>query len=326
MEPTGTRRCTRGVKGRVVLSLALATAWVLVPTAASAKGATLVVVDGPGLDEPIRLPGPTTDLPTMLLGMIGVDGGLTTSPPTERLGPRYVATFTFNGQVEERIRKQLYPFAKGGPLVHTPRGQTLFGSEALAGWQRADNRLDSFLVSLGIPAPAGADLEWVTYHEYEHGLSISYPPSWQPARSKVAPLLLDPVIPMALGTYEFPTEGCGAMPGPALDALGRKDAFIAVYVFRGVSWGPSVSERPARFGPELPWGEGPGKCADDMRGTLRSLNFLDRGLRLSVMIAIGEDASSRRQNQVYRILDTLTVEQSGSRWPLHVLSGSLRSR
>jgi hypothetical protein len=319
------------MKRRVVVSLALATASVLVPTAASAKGPIPVVVDGPGLDEPIRLPGSAaTELPTMLIGMIGVDGSQSVAAPTERLGPRYVATFTFMGpsaDEKRRIRKQLYPFADGGPLVHTPRGQTLGGEQVTGGWQRADDRLDSLLVSLGVPAPAGADLEWLTYHEYQHGLSISYPPSWQPARSKVAPVLLDPVIPVALGTYDFPTEGCGAVPGPALDALGRKDAFIAVYVFRGdASWGPTVSERPARFGPDLPWSAGPGKCADDIRGTIRSLSFPDRGLRLSVMIAIGEDASTRRQNEVYRILDTLTVEQHGSGRPLQVLSGSPRSR
>jgi hypothetical protein len=227
---------------------------------------------------------------------------------------------------KKKVRKQLYPFADGGPLVHMPGGQTLYGEKVTAGWQRADDRLDSFLVSLGVPAPAGAHLEWLTYDEYEHGLAISYPASWQPARSKVAPVLLDPVIPVALGTYEFPTEGCGAVPGPALQALGRKDAFIAVYVFRGASWAPSVSERPARFGPDLPWSEGPGKCADGVRGTIRSLSFADRGLRLEVMIAIGEDASTRRQNEVYRILDTLTVDQHGSGRPLHVLSGSPGSR
>jgi hypothetical protein len=82
------------------------------------------------------------------------------------------------------IRKQLYPFADGGPLVHTPRGQRLYGDPVTTGWQRVDDRLDSFLVSLGVPAPTGAHLKWLTYHEYEHGLSISYPPSWQPARSK----------------------------------------------------------------------------------------------------------------------------------------------
>jgi hypothetical protein len=315
------------MKLRVVVSLAIATATVLVPTAASAKGATLVVVDGPGLDEPIRLPGPATDLPTMLIGMTGVDGSQSAAAPTKRLGPRYVATFTFNGQTKSRIRKQLYPFADGGPLVHTPPEQTLSGDQVTAGWERADDRLDSFLVSLGVPAPAGAHLEWLTYHEFEHGLSISYPPSWQPARSKVALSLVDPVIPVALGTYEFPTVGCGAVPGPALDALGPKDAFIAVYVFGGgASWGPSVAERPARFGPALPWSAGPGKCADDVRGRVRTLSFPDRGLRLDVMTAIGEDASARRETEVYGILDTLTVEQPGSGSPPYLPSGSSRSR
>jgi hypothetical protein len=310
------------VKHRVLVSLLLATAaCVLLPTAASAKGATQVVLEGPGLDRPIRLNGApmNTDLPTMLIGMTGIAGSQNTSAPTERLGPRYVATFTFTGQ-KARIRIQLYPFAEGGPLVHTEREQTLYGTELTSGWQRADDRLDSFLVSLGAPAPPDADLEWLTYRDYEHGLAISYPPSWQPARSTVAPVLVDPVIPLALGTYDFPTEGCGAVPGPALHALGRRDAFIAVYVFRGgASWDATVSERPARFGPELPWGEGPVKCADDVGGTIRTLNFPDQDVRLAVMTAVGDDVSARRQDQVYRILDTLTVEQRSSHQPPHLL-------
>jgi hypothetical protein len=142
---------------------------------------------------------------------------------------------------------------------------------------------------------------------------------------QVALSLVDPVIPVALGTYEFPTVGCGAVPGPALDALGPKDAFIAVYVFDGgASWGPSVAERPPHFGPDLPWSAGLGKCADDVRGTIRTLSFPDQGLRLDVMTATGEDASTRRQNQVYRILDTLTVEQPGSGRPPYLPSGSSR--
>lgn len=69
------------------------------------------------------------------------------------------------------------------------------------------------------------------------------------------------------------------------------------------------------FGPDLPWSKGPGKCADDVRGTIRTLSFPDRGLRLELMIATGENASTHRQNQVYGILDTLTVEQPGSGSP-----------
>jgi hypothetical protein len=69
-----------------------------------------------------------------------------------------------------------------------------------------------------------------------------------------------------------------------------------------------VPQRPTRFGPDLPWYVGPGKCAEDVRGTIRSLTFPDRGLRLDVMVAIGSDASIRRQEQAFRILDTLTVD------------------
>jgi hypothetical protein len=305
-------RCTRAVKLRILVPLALATALVLVPTTASAKGPSEVEITGPGLEHPIHLERDSISPDQMSLLM---DVGYSTfasysAAPTERLGPRYVARITMLGPAgDETVRKELYPFADGGPLVHTRAGQELHGRKVASGWDRADDRLDSLLVSVGVPAVTGAELEWLPYHDYEHGLSISYPPSWQPAKSTVAPLLVDPKIPLALGTYDFPTEGCGAGPAPALRAMGPKDAFVAVYVYGGsATWGPNVTERPTRFGPDLPWSEGPFKCGEDVRGTVRSLNFPDEGRQLDALIAFGPKASKRRQNQIYRILDTLTVE------------------
>jgi hypothetical protein len=300
------------VKLRILVVTLLGTAVALVPLPASAKGPTAIEITGPGFDEVLRLDRDSANTSHMQMLMETLYGPPPAyrAAPTEQLGPRYLVTFTMPWpEGDEAIRQHVYPFADGGPLVRTPRGQTLYGEEQASGWQRVDEPLDSLLVSLGAPAPPGADLEWLTYEDYEHGLSISYPPAWQPAASTVAPALIDPVIPLALGTYDFPTEGCGAVPGPALRAMGAKDAFIAVYVFGGAAtWGANVPERPVRFGPDLPWSEGPFKCGDDVRGTVRSLNFPDEGRQLDALIAFGPEASKRRQNQIYRILDTLTVE------------------
>ena len=313
MEPDAAARCTRAVKLRILVPLALATALVLVPTTASAKGPSEVEITGPGLEPPIRLDRDSaiTDQMNLLMEMIDMWGASESSStsPAERLGPRYLANVSMIGpEGDETVRKELYPFADGGPVVHTRRGQQLYGNEVVSGWIRADDRLDSLLVSLGVRAPAGADLEWLTHHDYEHGLSISYPPSWQPAKSRVAPELLDPVIPIALGTYDFPTAGCGAVPGPALQELGPTDAFVAIYVATGPSMADTDLQRPAGFGPDLPWSTGPVKCAEKVRGDLRTLTFEDGDRRLQVLVAVGEEVSTRRQRQVYRILDTLTAE------------------
>jgi hypothetical protein len=299
------------VKLRILLAALLGTAVVLVPVPASAKGPTEVEITGPGLDEPIRLDWDSANASPMqmLTEILHGPAPAYRVAPSEQLGPRYAVRFTMAGpDGEEVTRQHLYPFADDGPLVRTPPGQTLYGEAQASGWQRGPDDLDSLLVSLGAHAPPDADLEWLTYEDYEHGLSISHPPGWQPARSTVAPALLDPVIPLALGTYAFPTHGCGAVPGPALEALGRKDAFIAVYVFGGsATWGPNVPARPERFGPELPWSDGPFKCTENVQADVRSLNFPDNGLRLDVLIAIGPDAPREREQTVYRILDTLTV-------------------
>ena len=303
------------MKLRILVVALLGTAVALVPVPASAKGPTAVEISGPGLDEPIRLVRDSAISSQMQMLMETLYG----PPPTHRAAltqqprPRYLVAFTMPGpDGDEAMRQQLYPFAEGGPLVRTPPGQTLFGEARASGWQRGHDALDSLFVSLGAPAPAGAELEWLKYEDDEHGLSIAYPPAWQPASSTVAPALVDPVIPLALGTYDFPTDGCGMAPGPALEALGPQDAFVAVYVGTGAVFGKTGFERPPRFGPELPWRTGPRKCVRNVRGTVRTLHFEVGEQRLMVLAGIGREASARRQETVYRILDTLTVASPSS--------------
>jgi hypothetical protein len=316
------------VKLRILVPLALATTLVLVPTTASAKGPGSIEVIGPGLNEPIRVDrvGNTSSPGGQLVQAAGFfqsfapfatgarAAAMATSPPGGARGSRYVVTYFLSSDREERVRQEVYPFAEGGPLVYTPAGQEVYGvASPTGGWRRVDPLLIDLLVSLGVPTPAERK-GWSTVRDDENELSISYPPSWQPAKSTVAPLLIDPKIPLALGTYDFPTEGCGAVPGPALEALGPEDAFIAVYVGH-TALGDTNFERPARFGPDLPWWDGPIKCTGNVRGTVRDLHFQVGERRLSVMIAFGPEASKRRQGQTYRILDTLTVEPGGSDEP-----------
>ena len=51
----------------------------------------------------------------------------------------------------------LYPFAPGGPLVHTPDGQEVYLEPVDGGWHRAERRLLSTLRQLGaLPKVAAA--------------------------------------------------------------------------------------------------------------------------------------------------------------------------
>jgi hypothetical protein len=163
--------------------------------------------------------------------------------------------------------------------------------------------------------------EWSTVTDDAHGLSISYPPSWQAAPSTLTPVLVDPVVPIALGTYPLDDPQrmgeCDIVPQRALDAMGPTDAFIAVYVFQGIgaTYSPSA-DRPAHFGPDLPWSggslpkraSGSGmQCTENVPGFVGQLSFDDHGKELAVLVAIGPDASQETRDEVYGILDTLTV-------------------
>jgi hypothetical protein len=314
-------RCTRAVKLRILLTALLGTAVALVPVPASAKGPTEVEITGPGLEEPIRLDGAgdsrnpagaLKDLTGVFLPLTSSATSFAPTPPQDDLGPRYVATFSTDFD-DTRVRQELYPFADGGPVVHMASGQPFHGQTTprSGGWRRVDAGLEDLLISVGVPAP-GRGEQWSTYRVRDHGLSISYPPAWRPASRPVAPSLVDPVIPLALGTYAFPTRGCGMAPGAALETLGRTDAFIAVYVGTGAVFGKTGFERPPRFSPDLPWRTGPGKCTENVQGTIRTLHFEVGDQQLMAMVAVGPDASAKRQATVYRILDTLTVASPSS--------------
>ena len=148
-----------------------------------------------------------------------------------------------------------------------------------------------------------------TYHDAKNGLSISYPSSWQVAPTTLTPVLFDPIVPLALGTYPLQPQqgGCDIVPQRALDALGPTDAFIAVYLYRLTASFDSQLPRPDHFTPE-DFPPQQIQCTENVRGTVGSFNFLDHGRKISVMVAIGRDASPERRAEVYKILDTLVVD------------------
>jgi hypothetical protein len=163
------------MKPRVLAVAALAALLLVVPTAAHAKGATAATISGGGPGGlpggPITLrgdgePGSGTDLGNLTdaSGLFTLmfearrtaarpcaqcPGGLKAAP-TDRLGPRYTITWTFDGN-DRFIRQIVYPYAATGPVTFMPAGQPIFDDTTIGGWYQATDSLRQQLISLGLP-------------------------------------------------------------------------------------------------------------------------------------------------------------------------------
>ena len=77
--------------------------------------------------------------------------------PKGVLGPKYTIVYAVPGPENKtyRVMQDLYPYASGGPLVHTAPGQRIFGTmQTSGGWFRAQPTLNERLISRGLPAKA----------------------------------------------------------------------------------------------------------------------------------------------------------------------------
>jgi hypothetical protein len=132
---------------------------------AQAKGIQSATISGPGLDEPIEFSPPDGDggdLAALTAVWEAMPGQPQTpvfmeEAPTGQLGPRYRITWRLLTGPDEvtAIRQDVYPYAYGGPLVHTPAGQQIFGQSTPGGWRDAPVALSDRLRALGVPE-AGA--------------------------------------------------------------------------------------------------------------------------------------------------------------------------
>lgn len=137
---------------------------------AAAAGAESATITGPGLDAPIEALTEVPELSRLTGAWFAAVADdvepLMTKAPTDALGRRFILTWVMLGPTavapEQRsIVQELYPDAEGGPVVHTPAGQSLAGEELWSGsygWYRAPKRLHSALAELGLPiSDAGSD-------------------------------------------------------------------------------------------------------------------------------------------------------------------------
>jgi hypothetical protein len=146
---------------------ALALSFLAAP--ASAKGASKIVIQGPGLVHPITVePGEPTSAdqlwPLMMdsrffLGLC--HGGCESRSrlarrPSQGLGPRYTLTYTMNLDVTpHEVVQYVFPYARPNPVTYMPARQTFLQHHKTGGgWFVAPRRLERELITLGLPATA----------------------------------------------------------------------------------------------------------------------------------------------------------------------------
>jgi hypothetical protein len=129
---------------------------------AQAKFNIRLVVDGPGLADPIELFNPSIDIGCVFSRpcQLKVDS------PVPPVGARYEVVEWLEGhhargRMSDRIVHDLYPYAPGGPRVFTPPGQTWVdwnrSQQVRGGWTRAPDELIDALKSAGLPEEPAQD-------------------------------------------------------------------------------------------------------------------------------------------------------------------------
>jgi hypothetical protein len=151
---------------RLVVAAAVATAALLLPSLAAAKGPSSASITDPGLDRSIAVNGEGEMGQGTPLGALVDLGGFfpqmygQSPDPTLRarpkavLGPRYTVTYVVPGPnaIKSRVIQLVYPFAKPVPLTFMKANQRFWGSRLThGGWFRASLDLTTMLVRAGLP-------------------------------------------------------------------------------------------------------------------------------------------------------------------------------
>jgi hypothetical protein len=153
------------MKARVLIAGLVVISTMLTAESASAKVSIAGArISGPGLGGVMRIKAPDTEG----LWEAGIDfrsGMDDTRADSVRelgltradLGSRYVATYRFEFS-DDPIRQDLYPYARGGPVTYTPRGQQLAGlfgdagdMPITAGWYQSSPGFLRYLMDKGLP-------------------------------------------------------------------------------------------------------------------------------------------------------------------------------
>jgi hypothetical protein len=151
-------RCRTIVRLKILL---IATALVVTfsDTAAAKFGCFKLTISGPGMTSP-HVIRDRRAVDRLTIEMLVGNHRVATERPRSA-GPAYSLEYVFgvsdqNGSRIERIRQLLYPFAAGGPVVVTHRGQTFdtsYGAMRFSpGWFKAPRWVLARLERVGLPS------------------------------------------------------------------------------------------------------------------------------------------------------------------------------
>ena len=141
----------------IALAAAMVAGLVTMAHPVQAKFNVRVIIDGPGLVEPIELPNTA-----VRIGCLFVKPCRSlANPPVRSLGPRFTVTQSLEGHharglMMDRIVHDLYPYARGGAWVFTPPGQTWHDWSRIrrvpGGWTPAHRSLMRAVQANGLPS------------------------------------------------------------------------------------------------------------------------------------------------------------------------------
>lgn len=140
--------------------LLLALLPLVLPAPAEAKGATDVVVTGPGIER-VHLgyqrsaQGVSFEDLTEATQVYGIFGDQFTIRPdltAAELGPAYELRWKVGR--DPMMVSRVYPFAEGGAWAFVPRGQETWEVRLEGGWWRGGDELEALMVALGADAAA----------------------------------------------------------------------------------------------------------------------------------------------------------------------------
>lgn len=144
------------MRRQLALAAAIVAGLMTITPQAQAKFNIRLVVNGPGLADPIELFNSGTDIGCVFSRPCS----LTSRAPTRPLGARYEVIESLEGhhargRMMDRIVHDLYPYAPGGPRVFTAPGQTWHDwnkrRHIPGGWTRTGDDLMDALRAAGLP-------------------------------------------------------------------------------------------------------------------------------------------------------------------------------
>ena len=157
--------------------------------------------------------------------------------------------------------------------------------------------------------------------ETARGVSFVRPGSWERPQERIS-RISDPreLLHLATMPVRWRATDCEAFAGAAGHAMGRADAYVAVWE-RGAAPGAAWSDfppRPRDFGPtERPdVAVSHSGCGEPAGSEVHWRNFADAGRHFHSLVTLGPEAPVRVREEAWGILDSLRVDPDAKpAWP-----------